>query len=135
MYSYVTPADDAPVRIFGHRAGRDGPFWGAFLATFARHWYTGKRFLDEISERIFDLAKATISEEECTAMSHPRMMLRAVLGRFFGHLCTALAHREAVFGRNFGAIFEHAKATISGEQYTAMSHWEMTPRAGFGSAV
>ena len=34
------------------------------------------------------------------------------LGRFFGHLCTALAHREAVFGRNFSAIFEHAKATI-----------------------
>ena len=73
MYSYVTPADDAPVRIFGHRAGRGGRFWGAFLATFARHWYTGKRFLDEISERFLNtqkLPKAQIREEHYTAMSH-----------------------------------------------------------------
>ena len=112
----------------------------------------------------FEHAKATISKMECTAMSHPRMMLRAgfgsavwagaqgrafaegcgelkswqngtILGRIFGHLCTALAHREAVFGRNFGAIFEHAKTTISEERYTAMSHPRMMLRSGFGSAV
>ena len=107
-------------RIFGH-------FCTALVhreAVFGRNFGTD-----------YEHATTTISKEECTAMSRPRMMLRAVLGRFFGHLCTALAHREAVFGRNFGAIFEHAKATISEERYTAMSHPRMMLRAGFGSAV
>ena len=43
------------------RTGREGSpggrFWCAFLATFARHWYTGKRFLDEISERFLSTQK------------------------------------------------------------------------------
>ena len=38
------------------------------------------------------------------------------------HHCTALVHREAVFGRNFGAVFEHAKTLIREEGCTAMSH-------------
>ena len=44
LHSYVT--------LCHTRGGCPARFWGAFLATFARHWYTGKRFLDEISERI-----------------------------------------------------------------------------------
>ena len=55
--------------------------------------------------------------------------------RIFGHHCTALVHREAVFKRKFGADLELAKTTISKEECTAMSHPRMMLRAGFGSAV
>ena len=58
-----------------------------------------------------------------------------LLALFLMHLCAALVNRDAFFGRNFGAVFEHAKTLIREEPCTAMSHCEMTPRAGFGSAV
>ena len=64
-----------------------------------------------------------------------RLSKWSVLVRIFGYLCTALVYREAVFGRNFGADSEHAKATILEEECTAMSHPRMMLRAGFGSAV
>ena len=52
---------------------------------------------------------------------------------FLMHLCAALMDRVAFSGRNFGAVFEHAKATISKEVCTAMSHWGRVPRAGLAS--
>ena len=51
--------------------------------------------------------------------------------RVSSHLCTALVHREAGFGRNFGAEFEHAKATMSKEECTATSHPRMMLRCAF----
>ena len=63
-------------------------------------------------------------------MSHPGMVPRAGLASFLMHLCAALVHREAFFGRNFGAVFEHAKTLIREEHYTAMSHPGRVPRAG-----
>ena len=65
LHSYVTLCHTG--------GGCPARFWGAFLATFARHWYTGKRFLDEISERFLNtqkLPKTQIKEEHYTAMSH-----------------------------------------------------------------
>ena len=56
-----------------------------------------------------------------------------LLASFWMHLCAALVHRDAFFGRNFGAVFEHAKTLIREEHYTAMSHWGMVPRAGLAS--
>ena len=35
-----------------------------------------------------------------------------ILARILGHLWTGLVYRRAFFGRKFGAVFEHAKATI-----------------------
>ena len=52
-----------------------GRFWCAFLATFARHWYTGKRVLDEISERSLSTQKRRYRRRN-VQLSHPRMMLR-----------------------------------------------------------
>ena len=63
-------------------------------------------------------------------MSHWGMAPRAGLASFLMHLCAALVDRDAFFGRNFGAVFEHAKTLIREEHYTAMSHWGMVPRAG-----
>ena len=48
-----------------------------------------------------------------------------LLASFLMHLCAALVDRDAFFGRNFGAVFEHAKTLIREEHYTAMSHWRM----------
>ena len=78
-------------------------------------------------------SQKTISKERYTAMSHPRMVRRAGLASFLTHLCAALVHRDAFFGRNFGAVFEHAKTLIREEHYTAMSHPGMVPRAGLAS--
>ena len=55
-------------------------------------------------------------------MSHWGMVPRAGLASFLRHLCAALVDREALFERNFGAVFEHAKTLIREEHYTAMSH-------------
>ena len=66
-------------------------------------------------------------------MSLPRSVPRAGLASFLMHLCAALVHRDAFFGRNFGAVFEHAKTLIREEHYTAMSHPGMVPRAGLAS--
>ena len=66
-------------------------------------------------------------------MSHWRRVPRAGLASFLTHLCAALVHRDAFFGRNFGAVFEHAKTLIREERYTAMSHPGMVPRAGLAS--
>ena len=76
-----------------------------------------------------------ISKEICTTMSHWGSVPRAGLASFLMHLCAALVDREALFGRNFGAVFEHAKTLIREEHYTAMSHPGMVPRAGVRCAV
>ena len=59
-----------------------------------------------------------------------------LLASFLMHLCAALVDRDAFFGRNFGAVFEHAKTLIREEHYTAMSRYvtpaEGAPR-GFGA--
>ena len=82
MQSYVAPAVGAPrgVRKRGlskgtgacvrggvkswvamartrRQGGRGGRFWRSFLATFARHWYTGVRVLDAILERFLSTQK------------------------------------------------------------------------------
>ena len=56
-----------------------------------------------------------------------------LLASFLMHLCAALVDRDAFFGRNFGAVFEHAKTLIREEHYTAMSHPGRVPRAGLAS--
>ena len=66
-------------------------------------------------------------------MSHPGRVPRAGLASFLTHLCAALVHRDAFFGRNFGAVFEHAKTLITKERYTAMSHPRRVPRAGLSA--
>ena len=48
-------------------------------------------------------------------------------------LYAALVKREAFSGRNFGAVFEHAKTLITKEHYTAMSRPRRVPRAGLAS--
>ena len=57
------------------RTGREGSpggrFWCAFLATFARHWYTGKRFLDEITERFLSTQKRSFGRS-VTQLCHTR---------------------------------------------------------------
>ena len=45
-------------------------------------------------------------------MAHPGMVPRAGLASFLTHLCAALVHRDAFFGRKFGAFFEQAKTLI-----------------------
>ena len=50
-------------------------------------------------------------------------LAKSGLASFLMHLCAALVHRNAFFGRNFGAVFEHAKTQITKEHYTAMSHY------------
>ena len=66
-------------------------------------------------------------------MSLWRRVPRAGLASFLTHLCAALVHREAFFGRHFGAVFERAKTLIREERYTAMSHPGRVPRAGLAS--
>ena len=75
----------------------------------------------------------TISKEICTTMSQWGSVPRTGLASFLMHLCAALVDRVAFFGRNFGAVFEHAKRLIREEHYTAMSHWGRVPRAGLAS--
>ena len=130
MHSYVTPADDAP-RGFGahfwpplHGIGTPGSVFGRNFGAVFEH-------AKNCQKRSFGRSITQL----CHTMSHPRRVPRAVLGRIFGHLCTALVHREAFFGRNFGAVFEHAKTLIREEHYTAMSHPGMVPRAGVRCAV
>ena len=77
----------------------------------------------------------TISKEICTTMSHWGMVPSTGLASFLMHLCAALVDRDAFFGRNFGAVFEHAKTLIREEHYTAMSHPGMVHRAGFRCAI
>ena len=52
---------------------------------------------------------------------------------FFMHLCAALVDRVTFFGQNCGAVFEHAKMTISKEVCAIMSRWRRVPRAGLAS--
>ena len=105
--------------------------WASFLmhlcaALIDRVAFSGRNF-----GAVFEHAKATISKEVCTAMSHWGRVPRAGLASFLTHLCAALVHRDAFFGRNFGAVFEHAKTLIREEHYTAMSHpGEGAPRGG-----
>ena len=75
----------------------------------------------------------TISKEICTTMSHWGSVPRTGLASFLMHLCAALVDREAFFGRNFGAVFEHAKTLIPERHYTVMPHPVMVPRAGLAS--
>ena len=47
-------------------------------------------------------------------MSLPRRVPRAGLASFLMHLYAALVHRDVFFGRNFRAVFEHAKTLTRG---------------------
>ena len=66
----------------------------------------------------------------------------SILGRIFGHLCTALVYRGAFFRRHFGAVFERAKFRLKrrvrmsrARRCESMSHWRRVPRAGFKCAI
>ena len=92
---------------FGSRFGpwrgtrRGGRVWRPFLATFARHWYTGKRVLDAILVPrgvFFATSKMRRNGVALRNMEHPRV--RAV--RFLGHVWATFwdAGRGATRSRN-----------------------------------
>ena len=122
-------------RSNGPDGARRLPGWSILVRIFG-HLCTALVYREAVFGRNFgadsEHAKATILEEQCTAMSRPRMMLRAVLGRIFGHLCTALVHREAFFGRNFGAVFERAK-TLMTHRCAALVHRDAFFGRNFGA--
>ena len=85
------------------KCGRGGRFWCAFLATFARHWYTGISFFDAIFERFLNTQKRRYRRwlaEIChTRGGRPARRSEAVFEQ--GHRCVC-SWRGEMFGRALG---------------------------------
>ena len=131
------------------KGGRGGRFWRAFLATFARHWYTGKRVLDAILVPrgvFFATSKMRRNGVALRNMEHPRV--RAV--RFLGHVSATFwdAGRGATRSRNAklsvaevscDVFFATSKKRRHGVALRNMSHPRMgvknTRRCCFGRST
>ena len=74
---------------------RGGRFWRSFLATFARHWYTGVRFLDVILERFLGTQKHR-SRWSLAEFGAPAGARGAIFGPRFGHVLGRGARRTPV---------------------------------------
>ena len=98
------------------KPGRAVRFAAPSERPFARHWYTGVRFLDVIFER-FSNAQKHRSRWSRRGWIRPG---GPFWGAFGTPICAALVYWGAFFGRNFRTVFERAKTSISVEPCKTM---------------